>query len=72
MIKQGNVKEISRMIARMGNEIKKLIRECMELSYFSKGSIPYQDVLQMSAAEREIAIEFVNERIEIEAKRRQF
>ena len=45
-----------------------IIKNALELSYFSRGAWPYESVLQMTAGEREIAADFINKRLEIAAK----
>jgi len=59
------------LIQRLGAEVKQLVRGAIEIAYFSRGSISYNEVLQMSAAERDLAIEFIQERLEA-AKKMQF
>lgn len=56
-------------IAHLGNEIKKILHDAIELSYFSRGAWPYETVLNMTAGERDIASTFINKRLEAESKR---
>ena len=63
MISTGDVPAIQRMMNSLGAEIRALVRQAFELSYFSRGAWSYASVLQMTAAEREIAAEFLNERL---------
>jgi hypothetical protein len=71
MIRTGDGDRISKFIAGLGREIRGIIRSAFELSYFSRGAWSYENVLNMSAVEREIASEFINKRLE-EAKKMTF
>lgn len=53
---------------RLGAEIKGIVKSAIEISYFSRGAWNYHDVLKMSQAERELAVDFINKRLEIAAK----
>lgn len=68
MISIGKMAEVGKLIARMGKEIRQLIRSAVELSYYSRGAWRYHDVLTMSQSEREIIADFVNERLQIASK----
>ena len=68
MIRSGDMSEAQNMIARLGKEIKSLITSALELSYFSRGAWSYEQVLLMTAGEREIALEFINARIKMASK----
>jgi len=59
---------MNRVIMKLGSEIKGIVRSAIEISYFSRGAWSYHDVLGMSQAERELAVEFINKRLEIAAK----
>ena len=64
MIRTGDGQQISKLIAQLGNEIKGIIRNSFELSYYSRGAWRYEDVLNMTAGERDIATDFINKRLE--------
>jgi hypothetical protein len=68
MIGTGDVPAIQRMMNSLGAEIRSLVRQAFELSYFSRGAWSYTTVLQMTAAEREIAADFLNERLKLAFK----
>jgi hypothetical protein len=40
------------------------VKSSLELVYYFRGALQYQDALLMSPAERDLALEFVNERLE--------
>lgn len=52
------------LIQRLGKETQQLVRLAIEIAYYSRASLSYDQVLAMSAGEREIALEFINERLE--------
>lgn len=64
MISAGNMNAVRSLIQRLGKETQQLVRLAIELAYFSRGSLSYDQILGMSAGEREIALEFINERLE--------
>lgn len=68
MIKTGDGEKISKLIAQLGREIRIIIKNAIELSYFSRGAWTYEQVLLMSAVEREIATDFINKRLEVASK----
>jgi hypothetical protein len=68
MIKRGNMDDIQKLIRRLGSEIKGIVESAFEISYFSRGAWSYHDVLMMCQAEREIAVDFINERLKLAAK----
>ena len=68
MIRRGDLKEIQKLIAQLGAEIKSLVKGALELSYFSRGAWSYEAVLNMSAGERDLAVEFINKRLESQSK----
>lgn len=68
MIQTGNLQAIQKLIMRFGVEIKKIIRDALELSYYSRGAWQYRDILMMSQGERDLALDFINERLKIASK----
>lgn len=68
MIRSGDMIAVQRHITRLGGEIRNLIKSALEISYYSRGAWQYETVLHMSQAEREMAVEFINGRLEIAKK----
>jgi len=68
MIRYGNTEQIQQLMTTLGNDIRNIIRNALELSYFSRGAWSYEAVLNMSAGERDIAVDFINKRLEIAGK----
>ncbi len=64
----GDMAAMSRVIIRLGAEIKAIVNSAIEISYFSRGAWSYHEVLSMSQGERELAVEFINKRLEIAGK----
>lgn len=68
MIQAGDLMSVQKLIARLGSDIKKIIQACLEISYYSRGAWSYHQVLMMTQAERELAAEFINERLKVASK----
>ena len=68
MILSGDGPTISGTITQMAGDVRGLIKGAIELSYFTRGAIQYEAVLSMSAFERDILREFIDERLEIAKK----
>lgn len=59
---------VQKLIVRLGSEIKNIVKSALEISYYSRGAWAYEQVLNMSQAEREMAVEFINERLKVASK----
>lgn len=68
MIRAGDMDAVQKLINRLGIEIKGIVKSALEISYYSRGAWSYNQVLQMSQAEREMAVDFINERLTIAGK----
>lgn len=68
MINLGDMDAVRKLIARLGQEIKGIVKSALEISYYSRGAWSYHQVLMMSQAEREMAVDFINERLKIASK----
>ena len=68
MIRSGQMGEIQELIQKLGKEIQAIVKQALELSYFSRGGWSYETVLSMSAAERDLATEFIQERLKNASK----
>lgn len=68
MIKNGDMAAVQRLIGRLGSEVRGIVKSALEISYYSRGAWTYQQVLNMSQGEREMASEFINERLTIASK----
>jgi hypothetical protein len=60
--------EIQRMMKQLSKEIESLHRSALELSWYSRGAWPYRDVLDMTAGERDLALDFINSRLKVQMK----
>jgi len=52
------------MFTRLTKEVRIIIRNVVQLVYYMRGAIQYDDMLQRTPAEREIFEEFIAERFE--------
>jgi len=68
MIMSGDSSRIAEMIDGMAKDVRNLLKQAIEISWYSRGSIQYDTALAMSPLERDIAIEFVNIRLEGQKK----
>lgn len=58
------------MFTRLGGEVKALLAEVIELSYFMRGAATYDDILmRRTAGERKAMAEFIKTRLDVELKR---
>lgn len=69
MLKSGTPEQISTLHNKLNNEVRGLLNSVVQLTYFMRGGMTYDHILYgMSYIEREIALEYVNKRLEIESK----
>lgn len=59
---------ITKLINAYTKEISDLISYCITLTYFMRGAIQYQQMLETTFAERELIEEFLKKRFDVEAK----
>lgn len=52
------------MFQRLQKEGEDIISSVIELSWYSRGSIPYKDMMEMTYAERTLVREFIDRRME--------
>lgn len=68
MIMLGESSRIAEMINSLARDVRNLLKQAVEIAWFSRGSIQYSQALCMSPIERDITVEFVNSRIESQKK----
>jgi hypothetical protein len=68
MIISGDSSRIAEMINSLGHDVRNLLKQAIQIAWYSRGSIQYETALGMSPLERDIAVELVNERIESQKK----
>lgn len=56
------------MINSLAVDTRNLLKAAFEISYFSRGAWPYDLVLQMTPLERDLAVEFINKRLDQASK----
>ncbi len=59
------------MFVELSTELEAIVSNCMEISYYSKGSISYERALMLSPGERFKWASFLQDRLKEEAKRPQ-
>lgn len=52
----------------MGDQTRQLIKEAFELIYHMKGSISYNEIMEMTMLEKQIMSEFIQKEMENDAK----
>jgi hypothetical protein len=50
-------------------QAKNLLLNAVELAYFMRGSVQYEQILESTPMEREIMADFINKRLKIESKK---
>lgn len=55
---------ISQLISSFTRQNEDLVKQLFQLQYYFRGSMTRDDIYSMSYAERELAIEFINTRME--------
>lgn len=68
MIMSGDGGRIAEMINSLALDTRNLLNAAFEISYFSRGAWAYDLVLQMSPLERDLAVTFINKRLEAASK----
>ena len=69
MIKSGDEQQISKVLITLAAQSKQIIKSIIELIYFMRGSLSYEEAMAMSPFERIEVSEFVNKRLEQEGKK---
>ncbi len=56
--------DISTMVDKMDKEAESIRRQSLKMSWYMRGGATYEDVLQMSSAERKMLSELIKENLE--------
>lgn len=56
------------MFNSLSGDAERLIDECIQLSYFMRGAVPYEDMMRRTPGERNAISRFVEKRLDQEAK----
>ena len=62
MIGSNNAKIINSLIGSFTQQNEDLVKSLLQIQYYFRGSLTRDDIWAMSHAERELAVEFLNER----------
>lgn len=57
------------MFTSFRREVNGIMKSVIQLVYFMRGSISYNEMMQMTFVEREMVGDFIKERLEQESKR---
>jgi hypothetical protein len=57
------------MFSSLGGEVEALIDNAIELSWFMRGAVPYEEMLRRTPGERQRMGKFISKRLEKESKR---
>ena len=57
------------MFNQLTNTVQHLLQTAFEIAYFSRGCIQYEDVLWRTPIEKDIMLEFIKKRLEVESKK---
>ena len=56
------------MFQRLDRQTQELVEECVQLTYFMRGAVSYEEMMRRTPGERQIIGNFVEKRLEMEAK----
>lgn len=65
-LRSGSSEDIQIMFARMARERRNILKSIFQLIYFMRGAVQYPDAMNMSLIERQLAIEFIDNRLDAE------
>jgi hypothetical protein len=68
-LRNGSSDDVRRMFDQMNQERKRILSAIVQLVYFMRGSVQYKDMFEMTLVERETVSEFIEKRLEVEAKK---
>lgn len=68
MLLSNKMDRIQKMFGQLDSDIKALVKGAIELSWFSRGGWSYETIMNMSAGERDLASDFIKNRLESQAK----
>lgn len=57
------------MFKNLQKEVKDITKGVVELTYFMRGAVSYNEMMEMTPGERDIIKEFIDERLESEAQK---
>lgn len=66
MLKTGTQEDKVKMFKQLTGEARALISTIIELVYYMRGAISYNEMMEMSYPERQLVAEFIEKRLEHE------
>lgn len=67
MLQRGSHDEIIKMFGRMRNDVNGLIHSLLQLVYYMRGGIQYNDIFWITYSERQMMQTFIDKRLEMES-----
>ena len=68
MMESKNSKAIKKILASFVRDNEATLNQAFELVYFFRGAISYEEIMNMSPSERELATTYINKRLEAASK----
>lgn len=68
-LKTGSQQDIINMFNQFRGDVRNSIQSVIQLVYFMRGSVSYNEMMNMTHMEREMIGDFVSDRLEQESKR---
>jgi hypothetical protein len=68
VIRSGNPALTAKFMADLTAAMRGILSNCMELIYYMRGSVSYEEAMLMSVPEREIMAELVNKKLKEASK----
>jgi hypothetical protein len=65
-LRHGSPEDIQNMFRQMKRKTRNLIQSVVQLVYFMRGAIQYDNMMHMTPVEREIVEDFIKDRLEQE------
>lgn len=69
VLKGGDTELIQKLFQDYSNEVRGILKSLVQLSYYMRGAIQYDEMFNRTFAERQIFEEFVKDRLETEGKK---
>jgi hypothetical protein len=68
-LSSGSHDDVREMFRRMSEDKRRMMTNIIQLVYFMRGAIQYGEMYEMTRVEREAVSEFIEKRLEMEAKK---
>jgi hypothetical protein len=68
-IKKGTPAQVTELFQGLERDINGLLNNCIELSYFMRGAISYEEMMLRTPGERQRIGDFISNRLKVEVKK---